>query len=286
MNIKICLAIVVSASCCLIHAGEDPLLPNPATPAPMIKNVGKPLTGAEVKRFAKKVATAVQSGNSKATDKLIRMDTFADRLIADVELSDAQRRGFMKGANKVVSDELFTQQIVGNVEAGGSYDFLRIRMVDDSPRPLFRLLTPDGALNYHEYILVRREDGKLEVEDVYIYLSGETISQTIRRILIPVLAAQNFLGMADSNEMKFIKAIRTIGESVRSGDFETAIDAYQTLSEEKQNLKPMLIMYAIDVFLPSIISETNFPVAGPKLQPIIACPVAIVRFLMLADFPM
>ena len=42
----------------------------------------------------------------------------------------------------------------------------------------------------------------------------------------------------------------------------------------------------IESFWLEIFSETNLPVAVAMLQPIIAWPVAIVKFLHFSDFPM
>ena len=39
------------------------------------------------------------------------------------------------------------------------------------------------------------------------------------------------------------------------------------------------------VFLSEITSETNFPVAVPILQPIMACPVAMVKLWHFEDLP-
>lgn len=75
------------------------------------------------------------------------------------------------------------EQILDMVNGGGSYRFLHARVIDDSPRAMFRLVTPQGGFNYHEYRLEPTTDGFV-AGDVWIALSGETLSQSIHRSML------------------------------------------------------------------------------------------------------
>jgi hypothetical protein len=55
-----------------------------------------------------------------------------------------------------------------------------------------RLLLPNfGGVNYHELIVARDATGEPRISDIYVHLSGELVSQTIRRLLLPAYAAEN-----------------------------------------------------------------------------------------------
>ena len=247
MNIISYSAIVMSIFYCLLHASDSARSdePDPATPAPALKNVGQPPTKAEAIKFAEKLAKAVQAEDNGAVTRVIRLDSLAARLVSDMKLSKEERDGFMDGANQALEKGVFTKQIVGIIEAGGSYDFLHLRMVDGQPRPLFRLISPEGALNYHEFMLVRNQAGQIEVEDVYFYGTGEPVSQTIRQLVIPLLTDKNFMKTFGRKELDTLKTMRTISKSNRNGEFQAAIDAYHTLPKEKQELKPMMLMVMV-----------------------------------------
>ena len=244
INIKASLVTVVLISC-LIHAGcsKTSPMPDAATPAPALKDVGEPLSESEATGFAKKLAAAFEVQDTDAVEKIIRLDSFAERVVSDLKLSEKERNSFMKSVNEALRKGTLTQDMVETVENGGSYDFLRIHTVNGRPRPLFRLLGVDGGLNYHEFILVRNKDGQIEVEDIYIYATGSPVSQNMRQALIPALADHNFMKAMDPKELSTLETMLTIGKSIRNGEFQVAADAYHTLPKEKQELKAVMIVY-------------------------------------------
>ena len=88
-------------------------------------------------------------------------------------------------------------QIATAVQAGGDYRFLRIRKQGDKKRLLFRLLLADDeGLNYHELPLAKRPDGKVVAIDIYVYMSGETLSTTVRRMYLPLVAKRKQSSLA------------------------------------------------------------------------------------------
>ena len=50
------------------------------------------------------------------------------------------------------------------------------------------MTSDSNVANYHDFVLARRPDGKVRAVDAYMFLSGELISQSIRRLYIPVAA--------------------------------------------------------------------------------------------------
>src|SRR5439155_18370916 len=71
--------------------------------------------------------------------------------------------------------------LIAAVQNGGSYALLRANMQLTPPRVTMRLLTHDGGLNYHDLHLARHPDGGIVIHDMYIMVTGELVTQTLRR---------------------------------------------------------------------------------------------------------
>ena len=56
----------------------------------------------------------------------------------------------------------------------------------DLPTVMFRLKqTKPDALNYHRFLLARNAAGEVVADDIYVFLSGENMSESIRRAWLP-----------------------------------------------------------------------------------------------------
>lgn len=90
-------------------------------------------------------------------------------------------KGFINGIRREIIG--VPLQIMKATAAGGSYEF--IYNFYDTERNayslLFRLYSLDEGLNYHEY-LVEEVEGQLKFYDFYIYTTGQTFRDNIRRI--------------------------------------------------------------------------------------------------------
>jgi hypothetical protein len=186
--------VLVWTAVLLTQTGCKRPLPDPASPAPAMQDAGPPPTEAEAKEFADRMTQAVQARDAAAIDQLVREEDLIERIISDLGLSTRQRQAALRGMAKSLPQAGMGQQILRWINGDGSYNLLRIRAVDGRPRPLFRLIGSDGGFTYHEYILARHKDGQVAAEDMYIYLSAEPLSQTMRRILIPAVALLNPFG--------------------------------------------------------------------------------------------
>lgn len=223
-------------------------VPNAASPAPAMKVTGAPITEAEAEEFADRMTQAVAARDAAAIDRLVRMGELGERLVSDLGMPAVQRKAFLEGMSNSLQKAGIGQQILKSIEGGGSYKLLRIRTLDGRPRPLFRLIGSDGAFNYHEYTLARHKDGQVGAEDMYVYASAESISQTLRRLIIPTLASRPGMGglnKIDPQEVSRLEAFGTMGKAARSGDFKSAVAAYRKLPKKSQEQKPILLMYML-----------------------------------------
>jgi tetratricopeptide (TPR) repeat protein len=127
----------------------------------------------------------------------------------------------------------------------GSYEFVRVHEIDGRQQILFRLLNTEGV-NYHDLILIRDPAGRTQAVDVYVYLSGELFSTTIRR-MIRRLTAENKrsifqkLFAVQQDSLEDIDKLYRMAQSLQQRKPAEALEVYATASEEAQHDKTFLI---------------------------------------------
>jgi tetratricopeptide (TPR) repeat protein len=198
------------------------------------------VTEDECKEFAEKLAKATSEGKKAEFNKLVPVMDLVERSISDLGLAANEKKGILAGASGAGGQyaELITQQ----VKNGGSYSVLRVRVVDGRPRALMRLVSPEGAVNYHEYTLARYPDGQIATEDIYIYASGEPLTQTFRRLMLGYMAEKNRgaidkLNGSEQLLTKHIGDLTKMSQLVRSGQHKEALATFRKLPAELQKNK-------------------------------------------------
>jgi tetratricopeptide (TPR) repeat protein len=230
----------------LFVAGCKKELPNANTPgvAPAAVHTGAPLTEADGQAFGAKLESAIAAGDTAAVKDLMRPAEILERSVSDLGLSSSDKKNLFTLGERVSST--FPEQFTKVAADGGSYDVIRVRMVAGRPRVIVRLMHPEGASNYHEYTLIRYPDNQIAAEDVYIYLSGEPLSHTFRRIMLNILNMQH-KGFKNLNKEEQVlvdhqQDINTMTTMVRNGQHAEAFAIYQKLPAELHNNKLVQIV--------------------------------------------
>jgi len=214
--------------------------------APAAKSAGPMPTDREARRFASAMTRAVQDRDAAAFDKLFRIEALVERIAGDLGLAGAEREGFMNGAAKVLARRSFGQNILDATRDGGSYKLLRVHTVAGRPHVRFRLLGPAGELNYHEYELTRFADGKVAAADVFVYLLGEPLSETVFQIVVPALnSGKGTLGTPkfDLQQLGAMRTFSSMSQAIQAGDFAKAVTEYGKLPKKWQEEKRVLVLY-------------------------------------------
>jgi hypothetical protein len=167
------------------------------------------------------------------------MEAFNKRIYAGLSPTENDRQSSVR-----TPDQLGTG-IASLTKQGASYRFLRIRSVGGQKRALFRLVMTNGAFNYHELLLGER-GGKVRVDDLYVALSGEWISQSLRRawqlgeaVGNPGLLAR--LTGADAELVKSAALVKEYGDHVAAGRKAEALVTYEKLPPTVRDSKNFLI---------------------------------------------
>lgn len=204
-------------------------------------------TDKESRQFAKSFEEIVRSGNIAAMNEAIDWDAVLERVVAGSEGTLGFREGFKAGAKRSFGSPTgFAAQVMGQVKIGGEYRLLRVHAVGEQQRALYRLNLPNGGLNYHDLVLVRKPSGKVLASDVFVYMTGEMLSQTMRRTYLPLAADQSksMLARLTRQESEFVKSFKKQQEmsaDLQAGRHREAMEVYSQLPESVQKDKNVLM---------------------------------------------
>ncbi len=210
-------------------------------------NVGEAITETEVKQFANELEKKVKNGNSTAFTNMIDTEALGDTALAGMDVSDKNKREAIAGLkNGMTKSTSLGGEIVRTVQKGGTFRLLRTVTVDGKQRARFRLVMPEmGGINYMDFVLARREGGGIRAVDIYIFASGEMLSTSMHRLLLPLAQKQGLLARLRQEDKEYLDAIKSFGtmsEALRTGRPKDALAEYNSLPVGMQNDKMVQII--------------------------------------------
>jgi hypothetical protein len=223
------------------------------------KSAEKTVTVEEATKWAAELQHAVQ--HTGRIDRVQDVDTFNalvdwDALIETAtalpgnspELKDF-RANFARGLKlaTVNPQSGFARAIMAAAEPTGEYRALRVHKEGDPIRVLFRLVSSNGALNYHDWVLGRSRDGKVVAVDCYVFLIGELYSQNLRRPFLPLAhksggASVEELSGTDREFVEHFNQFTLMGRYIRERNWRQALYTYKELPASMQESKPVMTM--------------------------------------------
>jgi hypothetical protein len=218
-----------------------------APPPRVVADVGARPTEAEAKNFAEELIAAIESDDINKFNSLVDWNALFDQATGGINVAADWKKGFQTGflSSLAKPGGLFAE-LVALVKAGGTLTLLRVHEVDGRPRALIREIMGEKGVNYLDFELARRPDGKVRATDFYVSLSGERISQTIRALYLPLAASQsrNIIEKLVTKESDMVKAFPKISEltkAVRNGQPREALAIYDALPAGARNEKSIMI---------------------------------------------
>jgi hypothetical protein len=243
---------VIPLGCGTKDAGPNPHGPATANSGATKAPAGPPLSDAECREFAEKVKKAFATQNTAALISLIDWDALIETATAGVEAPTEFRKAFAKGLKGSLNrEQSLVGQIVARAKEGGSYTLLRIHDKNGRRCALFRLLPAnDGGVNYHDFVLARSPTGQVRATDLYVFLSGELISQTFRRSYIPeaAYASRGFLAKLTKRsgpEKEFVDnapKLQQMIKNLREQKFPAALEVFNSLPPRLKKDKTYLLI--------------------------------------------
>ncbi len=152
------------------------------------------LTREEAMEFAGKMEKAITKGDPGFLDNAFSEKEFSKRVA--LENSD-DANNFVRAA---LAKFKIGSQLTAMLTDKDDFSLVKYYEKKGKPHLIFRVyLHTSKSLNYHDYELLK-QNGELKIADVYIYLSGELLSETCKNLYTTL---QNH---AESNNSSFTKA--------------------------------------------------------------------------------
>lgn len=183
--------------------------------------------------FADAIHLAVLSNNLEAFNGLVSWATLAKK--ATSRLNGKPIEDFEQNLLKdVKGNSSLGAKIIHNVRTGGSYEFMQLKKNNNTVVAIFRMLLPKGrGVNYHEYALAKTKSGQVVASDIYICLTGEFLSESIRRNLITALHESK-----ESSKIRFAGHDKMVAEHVATiKSLTTALSKNDAKTAREQILK-------------------------------------------------
>ncbi|MBX3413727.1 MAG: hypothetical protein KF708_13635 [Pirellulales bacterium] len=206
-------------------------------------------TQQEAQAFFDSFKVAVASGEANRINGLFDWDAILVRGstgIDSTKFDGPELLAKFRGIDGLVAGD--AHPIIGEFGAGSTYKPLRVRYRAGRPELVCRLLFPgSGGVTYQFVPLIRRVDGAVLAGDLYLFSSGEYISETFHRYVLSSLARTNpdALSRTSAKDREFVRHLETcerMVQGINSGDHDDLLAAYVLLPSTLQREKPIFLL--------------------------------------------
>ena len=180
------------------------------------------ITDQEALDYAKQIEQSVIAEDADFLNNLFDKDVFTQLILKRMDKPEP----YMKTAIHSGIDNIkMGDRIISAVKDDGFYRLVKLYEKDGTKHLLFRLYT-GSALNYHDMELVKGKKS-LKVADLYIYLSGESMSYSMGELLNRLMDSKNATAYNIGEVAAFVK----------SGQYNLAASAYKRLDKKIKDSK-------------------------------------------------
>lgn len=214
----------------------------PATPAPATAAAAALPSEADCAAFGRAIAALLNDGKAAEAIQQLNKVALVNRISAGLGYSESEARDFQAGVLKTLPTSLQKQ-----LETFTSARFLRVQTVAGERRALLRFVSEEGAVNYIALICDQRGTGPVHWTDAFMYMMGETISQSTRRTVLP-LVAQSKKGMLEKltgSDSAFVTHFATVNQAsqlLQKGKFVEAWSACEKLPDSLKKDRTVLML--------------------------------------------
>ena len=204
------------------------------------------VTDAEAKQFAHKIESAFEDSDAERFNRQIDWHVIANNAMEGLGASAAMKQSMMTGMLESLNGEQgFGYQLLKKGGNEASYKLLRLYEQEGIKHAIFRF-TGDIGVNYHDFTLSKYKNG-VKASSLFVFLSGELLSETMRRLLLPAVAEQNKnwlhkLTTSESDYVKHFDKVQRMISEFRSNSHAAALTAFYSLPPEVQKEKAFLLI--------------------------------------------
>lgn len=191
------------------------------------------LTNEEAVAFAKAVESSIKEGDGVFLDKSIDKDAFVGRMNLE---KTTDSRGFGDG---IMEKLKLGTQITNSLTGLDNFEFIKHYIKNEKHHLIFRLYgDKESTLNYHDYELIK-VNNTCRIADLYIYLSGETLAETMRNLYNSMIEKSN---NSDLQKLKGIEEVGDIRKLMQRGKNGEAKKKYDALPDYLKNAKTIMLL--------------------------------------------
>ncbi|MDJ1473028.1 tetratricopeptide repeat protein [Xanthocytophaga flava] len=194
----------------------------------------------EYEAFGKRIAEKVNKRHSDTLNQLFDLEYMLEKMT-----NQLQKNQYQKITQEIIFKENFKKKvnpssfIIKELRKGyGRYQFLRFHPRQGVPHLLFRMTSEEG-INYHDYE-VRIIDNELRLTDLFVFLSGEYLSETLKGTFINLLSQQKQQKIIEPELDEQLGNIQKLKQAIDRHDYEEALQFYNSLSIKTQKSKTFM----------------------------------------------
>ncbi len=230
--------------------------------------VNDTINDSKVIAFADQLQTSLYDLDTTFFLKNFDEESFANKVILNDEESlkrkDIQifNKAFKKGF--LSKFDIFPTRIIQSIKNDGSYDVVNYYYdeLESKYHLLLRSYSDNDGLNYHDYQLNYR-DKTFKIEDIYIYTTGEYLSDTIKQLYMINLPKTYVDGInpkeSKSNTVLFFYDYNSLVSQ------EKYKEAYNLLSNLEGDIKDQKVIYIMKIQIASAINKVYYMEAIDEL---------------------
>lgn len=199
----------------------------------------------EVLQFAQSMEAAVAKKDFDYIDKQINYPKLAREIMDGMTLrkSTSLNKGFITGLRQAKLGDSFTSEF----DQESSFSFLKQYKEGGIQHIVFRVSTSAG-LNYIDFYLTADEFGNISIYDMFLYTTGEKVSETMR-VIVSVIMRQDPSMMSgidiDRKKLSQLEKLLSIKEVYENGDPETAYQQIQTYLRQTGDSSKIALLYKL-----------------------------------------
>ena len=197
----------------------------------------KQLTNEEAAVFAKEIEIAIKKGDGDFLNDAFDKEEFIKKMgLPDTD----EGKGFAKGVAQKIT---IGTQIVNGLSDHDNFEFIRQYVKENRQHVIFRVYTDkDASLNYQDYELIKTNE-KCRVADLYIYITGETLAETMRN-MFNSLYPESFGsgGLTENEKMADMGKLKELKELMHTGKNAAAKKMYDALPDYLKKTKTVSVL--------------------------------------------
>lgn len=181
----------------------------------------------EANAFAVTLSAALNTCDKAELDRFIDVHSMMLSAARQSNARGRQQRELLAGMRENSGD--IRSQFCASGQASDGMHFLRVRERGGKQALLFRSVT-DDSLNYIEFYAGKSKDGSTKVDDIYIYMNGQSFVETLTQ-MIDVLLGDDSI----------VAAFEKISSQL-SSDPAAALRAIEALPKSARDSKPLQLL--------------------------------------------